>query len=1018
MNRDGKLTSRRLAERAYTFLSENAVDVAVVVDAEGRVKYVSPWIKRLFGYDPEALIGVSGLSVVHPDDHPVALTALQQGVRKVGPQPLLELRVRRADGSFAHVEVASRNCLDDPEINGFVVLFRDISRYREAQTGAEQQEAERKRLLTALEMTADSVVVSDITGTIVYANKATAAMWGAGNASELIGRNSFDLIAPEDIESALAGMQETLKRGILLNRTYRVVTKHGSRVPVEMTAALIRDDSGNPSGFVGISRDVTERETAAASRRESELKYWHLFETIPDALMIADAATRRIVEANPAAESLFGYSREELVGMNMTGISAEPEATTEAIGAILEGRLSRVPHRIFQRKDGSRFEAEIAVGMFESAGQKYVLGHFRDISSRLRAEESLRLSEARFRRMAETAPDIVMEGNPLSGIEYINGRVFDVLGYKPEEIIGQIGFLASKIHPDDIPIFIESLQTLGSKSEKENAVSQLRVMRKDGGYVVVELRFTALWDEQRERLLILQAVARDITERKRAESALQESSIQYRAVVGQSRDPIYIYEPSTLRVIDANAAFLHLLGYTGEDCGDLTLPHFVDHSVESIRGFLEVVLKRGSLTIGERTWKRKDGSRVPVHVYISRIRRESGDLIFVMAHDLTEQKRMEAERIKWSKLESIGVLAGGIAHDFNNVLTAVLGNVTYAKRDSVAGSEQEDVLLEAERACLRAKHLTRQLLTFARGGAPMKQPTDIARLVEESARMAGSGSRVKLRTWLEPGLNPADADPGQIGQAVQNLVLNAVQATPNGGVVEVRAENILGRSPLEPESGERPFVKISVQDWGEGIPPEHRDRIYDPYFTTKPGGTGLGLATVHSIAQRHGGHLEVRSEVGAGTTVEMFIPTSTGMPEPVESSSRELNRGTGRILLMDDERDVRTTLSRILKRLGYRVRLSREGAQALEIYRGALVRGRKFDAVITDLTVPGGMGGAELIVQLLRMDPSARAIVSSGYSGDPVLARFGEYGFKAFLAKPYRMEEVGRTLKEVLSAGD
>lgn len=658
---DARRASRFLAERAYKFLSEHAADVAIIVDSAARVKYVSPWIQRPFGYDPKALIGENGLGVVHPDDLPSAVIALQEGLLRPGPHPLIELRVRRADGSWAHVEAASQNCLDDPEIGGFVVLSRDISRFRESETRRSRDQTDLERLSAAVNMTADSVVISDLNGVIQFANQATARMWGAQDPSELIGRNSFDLIAPDELNLAMEGMEEALLTGSTANRTYHVITKEGGKLPVEMTAALVRDPAGHPTGFVGISRDVSEK------------------------------------------------------------------------------------------------------------------------------------------------------------------------------------------------------------------------------------------------------------------------------------------------------------------------------------------------------------------------------------------KRREEERIRWSRLESIGVLAGGIAHDFNNLLTAILGNISFARQDAHGNDRYGKALMDAEKACTHAKALSKQLLTFARGGAPLKRPTALGGLVENSVRLAGSGSRVKIRVSIEPGIKAMEVDPDQIGQAIQNLVLNALQATRDGRTVEVRAEN----APERPAASQFPtgtsYVRVSIRDRGTGIAPEHRDRIFDPYFTTKPGGSGLGLATAHSIVRKHGGFIEVDSQLGSGSTFDVYIPATPDRPatQSIEKPSRpfldaprtghpgspappttlppEPLQGRGRILLMDDDPDILAVLGRALTKLGYAAEPSRDGAQALETYERAMDRGETFDAVIVDLTVPGGMGGAEMMSRLLQMDPTACVIVSSGYSADPVLARYSEYGFKGMLPKPYRMEDVSRTLREILT---
>ena len=387
----------------------------------------------------------------------------------------------------------------------------------------------------------------------------------------------------------------------------------------------------------------------------------------------------------------------------------------------------------------------------------------------------------------------------------------------------------------------------------------------------------------------------------------------------------------------------------------------------------------------------------------------------MVLHDITETDRLLEELQRLKKLESVGRLAGGIAHDFNNVLTAIVGNIGLAKMCTAPEDESYPMLEDAEKASLRAKELTQQLLTFSRGGSPIKEPISAGEVVRDSANFSLTGSKVKCQFSLPDDLWPVDADAAQIGQVVQNLVINADQAMPEGGFVRVAAENMVLAAeaglPLEPGR----YVCISVADRGMGIQPEHLPRVFEPYFTTKKGGSGLGMATAHSIVRRHGGHITVDSELGVGTTFRVYLPASEKGPPPREAAAGNLPAGGGRVLVMDDEEMVRDVCSSMLASLGYEVELARDGAEAVEAYRRARSEGRPFDAVVMDLTIPGGMGGKEAIGELLKVDPKVKAIVSSGYSNDPVMAEFGEHGFSGVVAKPYRIEELGEALRRTIA---
>ena len=409
-----------------------------------------------------------------------------------------------------------------------------------------------------------------------------------------------------------------------------------------------------------------------------------------------------------------------------------------------------------------------------------------------------------------------------------------------------------------------------------------------------------------------------------------------------------------------------------------------------------------------------EGCCAPIHSAASKV---VGTVLVL--RDTTERERLEQELLRASKLESVGLLAGGIAHDFNNILTAVMGNLTLALLDVEPQGELGHTLRDAERAALRARELTQQLLTFAKGGEPVRATVHLPEMLEEVTRFALHGSRVKAEYDLAPDLWPADADKGQISRVVQNLVINAVQAMPAGGQVRILARNErlhgLEHPPLLPG----PYVHIAVSDTGVGIKGEHLDRIFEPYFTTKQTGSGLGLATVYSIVRKHKGHIQVESTPGLGTLFHVWLPAAAaGLAEPAAAVVVENTAPLrGRILFMDDEAPIRKMATVMLRRLGCEVALAADGQAAVDAYRTAREAGRPYAAVVMDLTVPGGMGGLEALEQMRAIDPAVKAIVSSGYSSDPVLANYRSYGFSGRVAKPYEIADFDRVLREVLGAG-
>jgi len=387
--------------------------------------------------------------------------------------------------------------------------------------------------------------------------------------------------------------------------------------------------------------------------------------------------------------------------------------------------------------------------------------------------------------------------------------------------------------------------------------------------------------------------------------------------------------------------------------------------------------------------------------------------VVLVFRDVTRERAMEAKLFRAQKLESVGVLAGGIAHDFNNILTAVLGNISIGKLRSDSPAVMSR-LEEAEKAVERATGLSHQLLTFAKGGGPVLKRTALVPLVRESAGFALRGSTTMASFSIPDDVWDVEADAGQIGQVVGNLILNAGQAMPKGGTVHVAVQDLeVGEQDVRGLPKGR-FVEIAVADTGIGIRPEHLVRIFDPYFTTRQMGSGIGLTTSHSIVKNHGGAIVVESRIGQGSTFRVYLPAFGGKAVAPPDVSAEIIRGTGRILVMDDDEDIRELLMALLTNFGYDVAAAANGTEAVRLYVEAQEVRRPFAMVLLDITVPGGMGGVETYERLRSMDPQVTGIVSSGYSNDPVMADFRSYGFKAALPKPYRAEELSAVLRQVL----
>lgn len=504
-----------------------------------------------------------------------------------------------------------------------------------------------------------------------------------------------------------------------------------------------------------------------------------------------------------------------------------------------------------------------------------------------------------------------------------------------------------------------------------------------------------------------------IADRKRMEHALRENEERYRMLFENNPHPMLVYDLETFAILDVNDAAIHQYGYSKEEFLSLTILDL--RPPEDIPVLLETFKNEGLNKAGDRRHRKKDGTIIHVETTSHSLKFGDRRASVVLVYDITERKKLEQEMAKAEKMESLGILAGGIAHDFNNLLTAILGNISIAKFSIAPTDKVYDRITDAEKASLRARDLTQQLLTFSTGGAPIKKTISINELISDSAcfSLRGSGARCDLS--VARNLFLVDADEGQLSQVINNLVINARQAMPNGGTIHITCENVkIARDQLPLEKGS--YVHVSIRDEGVGIPPENLERIFEPFFTTKPKGSGLGLATSYSIIKNHGGHITVDSAVGVGTTFHIYLPTAA---DRKRTRKRNLSEraicGSGKILFMDDERVVRDVAGEMLASLGYEVEFAQDGLEAIEHYKHAMHSNKPFDVVIMDLTVPGGMGGQEAVKRLSEIDPDARVIVSSGYSNDPIMAEFATYGFKGVVTKPYTIKNLGEAIQAILA---
>jgi two-component system cell cycle sensor histidine kinase/response regulator CckA len=510
---------------------------------------------------------------------------------------------------------------------------------------------------------------------------------------------------------------------------------------------------------------------------------------------------------------------------------------------------------------------------------------------------------------------------------------------------------------------------------------------------------------------------KEVTERRKAEESLRKSEEYFRSIIDNTLDLITVIDGEGI-ILFESPSLERLLGYgrkelIGKNVFEVVHPD--DHAATK-EALVRRIKEPGISETIEVRIRHANGSWRDFEAVGKSIVDESNvPRIIVNSRDKSERKKHEEDILKAQKLESLGTLAGGIAHDFNNLLTGILANIEMAKLRVKRDDESYSIMKKAEQAAIRASDLTHQLLTFSEGGAPVKKPVFIGDMVKAAVRFALRGSKAKCNVTIRNDLNPVEADEGQLRQVIHNIVLNAEQAMPQGGVITVRGEHASLEKDEVPSLPAGEYVKISIQDPGIGIPREHHIKIFDPYFTTKQKGSGLGLAAAYSIIKRHNGAITVESASGRGTTFTLYLPVFRKEFKVPGGRTDGLVFGSGRVLVMDDEEIIRDAAGLILKTAGYEVQLAHDGNEAIEYYCRAAESGKPFDVVVLDVTVPGGIGGRETVKKLREKYPDVRAIVSSGYSHDPIMANYKDYGFLGVIAKPYRPLDMSDVVKRVMT---
>ncbi|MBA4371417.1 MAG: hypothetical protein C0402_01000 [Thermodesulfovibrio sp.] len=864
----------------------------------------------------------------------------------------------------------------------------------------------------AIETSADGFHLLDAEGRILEVNNAYVKRSGYSR-EELLTMRITDLEAKESPDETAARIRKVMNHGSdNFESLHRA--KDGTMWQVEVTVTYWKIEKGR---FFCFLRDITERKQAEQQVRDSGEKFRSIYENIGIGVALI-GRDMQILSINPQMQKWFPHIDMKQQHICYQSFNTPPqESLCSYCPTVLTMEDGQVHTAVTDTPtpDGVRHYRIISTPLLTADGSiAAAIEMVEDITERMRTEQALREIKELFALVMRYSPIHVF----IKEVTSTESRVLQA-SENFQEMIGIPGSaMAGKSMSELFPPEFAAKITADDWTVVSGGIV-LKLEEQLNGRSYTTIKFPIVLGEK----TLLAGYTIDISDRKRSEEALRQSEEFVRSIL-DTVDEGFIVIDRDYRILTANKAYCSQVGgcdekvigsycyeishktsrpcfEEGEECATYQAfktgtPHTALHRHKDARGNI--------LYAETKAFPLKDASGVVTSV-------------IEVINNVTEKYLLEDERLKTQKLESIGTLAGGIAHDFNNLLQGVFGYISMAKITHDQKEKSLAMLSQAEEALHMSVNLTTQLLTFSKGGKPLKKLIRLESTIENAVKFALSGSHTDYRMDIDSDLWSVEADAGQLAQVIQNIVLNANEAMAGRGTICISVRNIdipANSGHLLTQGGQ--FVQIDIQDTGTGIPTKNLSKIFDPYFTTKQKGSGLGLATSYSIIRNHGGAIEVKSELNRGATFTIYLPASRSVETvPQATVSSAVGTRKGRILLMDDEDFVRDVAREMIIALGHEAEGAEDGRKAIELFSRAREIGRPFDLVILDLTVKGGMGGEEAIARIRDIDPHVKAVVSSGYADSAVVADYRAYGFSAVLNKPYRIDALQNCLNQCIT---